>query len=294
MLLDQSDSTQFNADYGKVSAKLHFVTLFHINTHTLHDYSVPRLSPPLPTLQALGLSFLFYEAQRSGKLPPTNRIPWRGDSHLSDCIVGGYHDAGDHLKLAFPLSTSLAFLALGVTEFGDAYSAAGQLNWALDAIRWGTDFLVAAHSSPNEFVGQIGDPGIDHAYWGRPEQQTGARPCFVWNSSTPASDLLGAAASGLAAGSMAFQQSDSSYAQTLLSHAQQLYSMATASEGKYSDTYSSATYVYSSGSFRDDLALAAALLWKATGNQTYLHDAVAQRSKSDFAELSFLDWDSGG
>jgi hypothetical protein len=28
----------------------------------------------------LALSFLFYEAQRSGKLGPNNRIPWRGDS----------------------------------------------------------------------------------------------------------------------------------------------------------------------------------------------------------------------
>jgi hypothetical protein len=32
--------------------------------------------------QALGLSFLFYEAQRSGKLPQNNRIKWRGDSGL--------------------------------------------------------------------------------------------------------------------------------------------------------------------------------------------------------------------
>jgi hypothetical protein len=28
------------------------------------------------------LSFLFYEAQRSGKLPANNRISWRGDSGL--------------------------------------------------------------------------------------------------------------------------------------------------------------------------------------------------------------------
>ena len=30
----------------------------------------------------MGLSLLFYEAQRSGKLPANNRIPWRGDSAL--------------------------------------------------------------------------------------------------------------------------------------------------------------------------------------------------------------------
>lgn len=42
-------------------------------------------------------SLLFYEAQRTGKLPSTNRIPWRGDSMLDDRdgdvdLTGGYFD----------------------------------------------------------------------------------------------------------------------------------------------------------------------------------------------------------
>jgi hypothetical protein len=41
-------------------------------------------------MQALNLSFLFYEAQRSGRLPAGNRIPWRRDSHLKDSVVGGW------------------------------------------------------------------------------------------------------------------------------------------------------------------------------------------------------------
>lgn len=49
--------------------------------------------------QVLGLSWLFYEAQRSGKLPANNRVPWRGDSFLDDKVPGGWFDAGDHLKL---------------------------------------------------------------------------------------------------------------------------------------------------------------------------------------------------
>lgn len=50
--------------------------------------------------QVLGLSWLFYEAQRSGPLPPTNRIPFRGDSALKDAapdgteMTGGWYDAG--------------------------------------------------------------------------------------------------------------------------------------------------------------------------------------------------------
>ena len=35
---------------------------------------------------------LFYEAQRSGRLPDSNRIYWRQDSALDDLIVGGYYD----------------------------------------------------------------------------------------------------------------------------------------------------------------------------------------------------------
>ena len=43
-------------------------------------------------------SILFYEAQRSGKLPDNNRIPWRGDSALQDHgdngedLTGGWYD----------------------------------------------------------------------------------------------------------------------------------------------------------------------------------------------------------
>ncbi len=48
--------------------------------------------------KVLHASLLFYEAQRSGKLPPDNRIHWRGDSMLDDKgengedLTGGYFD----------------------------------------------------------------------------------------------------------------------------------------------------------------------------------------------------------
>jgi hypothetical protein len=51
----------------------------------------------------MGLSLLFYEAQRSGKLPSDNRIPWRGDSAMDDGkdvgldLTGGWYDAGMYL-----------------------------------------------------------------------------------------------------------------------------------------------------------------------------------------------------
>ena len=48
--------------------------------------------------EVIGLSLLFYEAQRSGKLPANNRIPYRRDSALTDGndvgvdLTGGYYD----------------------------------------------------------------------------------------------------------------------------------------------------------------------------------------------------------
>jgi len=48
----------------------------------------------------LGNLLYFYEAQRSGKLPTTNRVKWRNDSALTDGrdlkldLTGGYYDAG--------------------------------------------------------------------------------------------------------------------------------------------------------------------------------------------------------
>lgn len=54
----------------------------------------------------LHLSLLFYEAQRSGHLPPQNRISWRGDSALYDRgingedLTGGYYD-GNYTRFIF-------------------------------------------------------------------------------------------------------------------------------------------------------------------------------------------------
>ena len=58
------------------------------------------------------MSLLFYEAQRSGKLPENQRVKWRKDSALKDAVVGGYYDAGDHVKFGFPMAamTTVRFL----------------------------------------------------------------------------------------------------------------------------------------------------------------------------------------
>ena len=47
---------------------------------------------------ALDKSLFFYEAQQAGPLPEWNRVEWKTDSTMSDGVLGGWYDAGDHGK----------------------------------------------------------------------------------------------------------------------------------------------------------------------------------------------------
>jgi hypothetical protein len=75
--------------------------------------------------QVIGLSLMFYEAQRSGKLPGNNRIAWRGDANLNDRapdgrdVTGGWYDAGDNVKFNLPMAWTAHVLAWSVVEFAD-------------------------------------------------------------------------------------------------------------------------------------------------------------------------------
>lgn len=52
---------------------------------------------------------------------------------------------------------------------------------------------------------QVGDGGQDHAYWGRPENMTMARPAYKIDSAHPGSDMAAEAAAAFAANYMVFK-----------------------------------------------------------------------------------------
>lgn len=245
--------------------------------------------------EALQKSFLFYEAQRSGDLPEDNRIAWRGDSALSDGadvnvdLTGGYYDAGDHVKFGFPMAGSATMLSWGIYEYYDAYVKSGQLDEALDAVRWATDYFLKAHISDGQatkaFYGQVGDPTIDHQYWGAPEQLNTQRPAYKIDAENPGSDLAAETAAALASASLVFRATDPAYADELLANAKQLYAFADTYRGRYSDSIPQARDYYNSWSgYTDELAWGAAWLYKATGEQQYLDKA--QQNHQNLG----LDW----
>ncbi|XP_064612033.1 endoglucanase E-4-like [Liolophura sinensis] len=259
----------------------------HGSTHEKYDYG-----------DVLGKSILFYEAQRSGKLPPNNRVSWRGDSALKDGsdvghdLTGGWYDAGDFVKFGLPMASTTTLLLWSLIQWPDAYKAAKQLDHMYDCVKWPLDYFIKCHTGPNEFYVQVGDGYIDHDYWGRPEQMTMKRPSFKVDAHHPGSDVAGETAAAMAAGYIAFKQRDSHYAGTLLAHARQLYKFATTYKGKYSTSVPKVVEFYESDGYIDELTWAGAWLYKATGEQKYLDEAQANYRLGASGPAWALDWDS--
>ncbi|CAG2053698.1 unnamed protein product [Timema podura] len=217
-----------------------YVILVPLTTQAV-DYDYERV---------LELSLLFYEAQRSGKLPSDNRVTWRGDSALEDRgqqgedLTGGYYDAGDFVKFGFTMASTTTLLAWGFLSYKEAYISAGQFNHGLNAMKWSADYFIKCHVSPNELYGQVGDFNLDHEFWGRPEELNMSRPAYKIDAKHPGSDLAGETAAALAAVSLVFRTENPKYADLCLEHARQLYTFASDFRGLYNEPIKGAAQYY--------------------------------------------------
>ncbi|XVF12983.1 hypothetical protein REPUB_Repub08aG0167400 [Reevesia pubescens] len=232
-----------------------------------HDYN-----------QALSKSILFFEAQRSGYLPHNQRVTWRANSGLNDGkasgvnLVGGYYDAGDNVKFGLPMAFTLTMMSWSIVEYGKQMAANGELGHALEAIKWGTDYLIKAHPEPYVLYGEVGDGNTDHYCWQRPEDMTTDRHAYKIDPSNPGSDLAGETAAAMAAASIVFRDSNPAYSSELLRHAYQLFEFADKYRGKYDSSITVAQKYYRSISgYNDELLWAAAWLYQASNNQYYLN-----------------------
>ncbi|KAL9296287.1 hypothetical protein ACSQ67_022183 [Phaseolus vulgaris] len=189
-------------------------------------------------------------------------------------LVGGYYDAGDHVKFGLPMAYSVTMLAWGAIEFNKEITNLNQMGHALWAIKWGTDYFVKAHTQPNVLWGQVGDGVSDHYCWERAEDMTTSRGAYKIDEQHPGSDLAGETAAALAASAMAFRPYNSSYSDLLLVHAKQLFTFADRFRGLYDDSISSAQQFYTSSGYSDELLWAATWLHLATGDEYYLKYVV--------------------
>ncbi|XP_042423634.1 endoglucanase 8-like [Zingiber officinale] len=232
-----------------------------------HDYKL-----------ALSTSLLFFEGQRSGKLPPNQRLTWRKDSALRDGqeggvdLTGGYYDAGDNVKYSFPMAFTATMLAWSIIEFGDGMAMGNEWINAAEALRWNTDFLLKATAHlPNTVYAMVGNPNSDHICWERPEDMETPRPVYAVNTAHPGSEVAGEIAAALAAASIAFKTYDAAYSQRLLSKAKQAYYFANTYQGSYNDSigYAVCPFYCDFSGYHDELAWGGAWLNKATNSKKY-------------------------
>ncbi|KAK3871811.1 hypothetical protein Pcinc_023060 [Petrolisthes cinctipes] len=190
---------------------------------------------PYDYSQVLCMSYVFFEAQRSGPLPMDQRVTWRGDSALDDGsdvgedLTGGYYDAGDHVKFGFPMAFTATMLAWGLVDFAEGHETAGQTEYGQEALKWATDYFLKAYTNTNEFYGQ--GPlrlGLDRLTTrsGVDLRISMARPAYKIDEAHPGSDLAAETAAALAAASIAFATADPAYAASTLAVAKELYDFA--------------------------------------------------------------------
>lgn len=253
--------------------------------------------------QVLGLSLMFYEAQRSGKLPSNNRIKWRGDSGLTDRaadgrdVTGGWYDAGDNVKFNLPMAWSAGVLAWSLVDFEAGYKAAGQYKAALDSVKWATDYFIKCVGDGSSIVVQVGNGAQDHSVWGRPEDVKGPVPVYEVTPAAPGSDAVGAMGAALAAASVAFKKVDPQYSEKLLAASLKAYRFASSNQGKYSVAVPDAAAFYPSSNWMDDVAFNALWLYIRTGNAKYKQEGLSWYTKHYTQEegegvWNNFDWDS--
>ena len=263
---------------------LHLVVLF--------CFFINILSKSQDYARHLELSLLFYECQRSGPLPKTNRIYWRHDSMVDAGkdvgldLTGGYYDAGDNVKFNFPQAAAITLLAWSGIDFKEGYKKANQYEILLDTVKWATDYFIRGHPEKDVLYVQVGDGILDHSFWYPPEYIDYDYPSLKIDAAKPGSEVAGETAASLAATSILFRDEDSSYSELCLKHAIEIYDFADTNRGDYTQAIPSVVSFYASYSgYVDELAWGALWLYRATGEESYYE------KYKKIADVKYDSWD---
>ncbi|XP_031113750.1 endoglucanase 3-like [Ipomoea triloba] len=245
---------------------------------------------------ALAKSILFFEGQRSGRIPRGQQITWRGNSGLSDGslahvdLTGGYYDAGDNVKFNFPMAYTTTMLSWSALEYGKRMGP--QLQSTREAIRWATDYLLkCANAAPGRIFVGVGDPIADHKCWERPEDMDTVRTVYSISPSNPGSDVAGEMAAALASASLVFRKADPAYSQKLLGTAVKVFRFAVQYRGSYSDKLGAAVcpFYCSYSGHLDELLWGAAWLLRATNDVSY-YNFINSLGANDSPDI--FSWDN--
>lgn len=234
--------------------------------------------------EALQKSLFFYECQQAGPLPEWNRVEWKTDSTMTDEILGGWYDAGDHVKFNLPMAYSASMLAWGLYQYPDGLEKCGEITNYVNNLEFVLDYLADCDKG-DKAAFQVGNGTIDHTWWGPVSliqygledagtDYADARETYY--ASEGCSCVFGGMAAALAAGYCALDgRIDETKRQEYLTHSENLFKLAdeSRSDAVYND--SNASGFYRSSHFYDELFYSANWLYKATGDKAYLDKAAS-------------------
>ncbi|KAI8914725.1 family 9 glycoside hydrolase [Powellomyces hirtus] len=274
---------------------------------------------------ALHKSFLFYWAQRSGKLP-YQRLAWRGDSFVGtkgkygEDLSGGWFEAANTMKWGGPFGFTAAQLAWNVVEFGPAMKAVNEYNEGINWVRIGAEYLLNTYTNDGtteRLMGLFGDSAVrgptggaidvDFGYFGPPEEYLAGVPFgqppnayYCEGSATVnrgCSDIAGDYAAALAAASVALRPIDPVFADRCVAMAKNIYNFGNKYKGTYDtvanfpdQAWNNYREWYKSYGVNDEIAYASAWLHIATKEEIYYTNAQAALALVDgFSEYSWAD-----
>ncbi|MGA2177763.1 MAG: glycoside hydrolase family 9 protein [Verrucomicrobiota bacterium] len=227
-----------------------------------------------------------------GPLPAGTRL---------DC-TGGWHDAGDLLKYLLTSGNATAQmllawrLAAAPGVFHDAVQADGRpgtngLPDLLDEARWGLEWMLKLHPTPDALYHQVADDR-DHCGWRLPKDDyadygwgRGSNRVVYYatgqpqglkeykSESTGIANLAGRYAAAMALGGMIFKDRDRPFAEKCLRAGMEVYRLGRTHEGVQQGNSYSAPYRYAETTWTDDMEWGAAALFAATRDAGYLADA---------------------
>ncbi|KAK5581651.1 hypothetical protein RB653_001688 [Dictyostelium firmibasis] len=261
------------------------------------------IDPEFNYCEGLNKALGFYKAQRAGLVDPTSEYPWQHeittkyDTYINNktnkygngFLSKGYFDAGDYLKITFPLAFSMTTLSWSFLEFEENIKFCNLTESYLSTIKWGVDWLMAAHPEPNIIYAQCGGE-IDHLSWSRADQiynnpVTGPRNCsMIVNINNPSSDIAFEMVAAMASTSIVFEEFDLEYSKQCRKHADELWDFGIRYPGIYYNP------MYPSNVSKDEQVWAAAWMYLMYGPEYSFYRGFFDNGKITHDDLFYNKW----
>jgi len=214
-------------------------------------------------------------------------------------VTGGWHDASDYLQYVATSSNAVFQMLFAYSEnptaFNDKYDKNGDPGMngipdILDEAKWGMDWLLKMNPEKDVMYNQIADDR-DHIGFKIPNEDSAdydhglERPVYFCtgniqgseknkNRTTGIASTAGKYAAAFAVGSKIFEPFYPEYATALVQKAVDAYDFGKENPGVCQTAPHGAPYFYEEDNWQDDIELAAVALYRLTGDEKYLRDAV--------------------